>query len=49
MEEFPTFDGLDPRWLKSDRVYRIYVTPDLLRGGYIAGQFYDEQSAAIQL
>lgn len=43
------FYGLHPRWLKTDQLYRIYITPDLLCGAYIAGQFQDERSAALQL
>ena len=49
MKECPTFYGLDPQWFKADRLYRIYITHDCLCGAYIAGQIYDEQSAAIQL
>jgi hypothetical protein len=43
------FEGLQPCWLSSDRVYRIYVSDKLLSGAYIAGQFFDERSAYLQL
>ena len=43
------FQGLQPCWLSSDRLYRIYVSDKLLSGAYIAGQFYDERSAYLQL
>jgi hypothetical protein len=43
------FYGLQPCWLSSDRLYRIYVSDKILAGAYIAGQFHDERSAALQL
>jgi hypothetical protein len=43
------FFGLQSRWLSSDRLYRVYVSDRMLAGAYIAGQIYDEQSAAVQL
>src|SRR5262249_50669798 len=43
------FYGLQRRWLSSDRLYRVYVCDKMLAGAYIAGQLYDEQSAALQL
>jgi hypothetical protein len=43
------FYGLQPRWLSWDRLYRVYVCDRMLAGAYVAGQFYDEPSAAIQL
>jgi hypothetical protein len=43
------FYGLQPRWLSWDRLYRVYVSDQMLAGAYIAGQVYDEQSAAVQL
>jgi hypothetical protein len=43
------FYGLQPRWLSWDRLYRVYVSDKMLSGAYIAGQLYDEQSAALQL
>ncbi|MFH1300779.1 MAG: hypothetical protein ABIK07_06930 [Planctomycetota bacterium] len=49
LNEYPYFYGLTPRWFKWDRHYRIYLTPDRICGAYIAGQIFDEQSAAIQL
>ena len=45
----PAFYGLDPHWFKSDDLYKIYVIPDCLCGGHIAGQVYDKRSAAVQL
>ncbi len=42
------FYGLQSNWWW-DRLYRIYVSDKMLAGAYIAGQIYDEQSAAIQL
>lgn len=49
MAETPTFSGLNPRWYKADQLYRLYVTPDLLCGAYVAGQIRDQQTAALQL
>jgi hypothetical protein len=43
------FYGLQPRWFKWDRLYRIYISDRMLAGAYVAGQFYDEHSAALQL
>jgi hypothetical protein len=43
------FNGLQPRALRADRLFRIYVSPKMLAGAYLAGQIYDEQSAALQL
>ena len=43
------FYGLAPRWFTGDCLYRIYITPERLCGGYVAGQIFDRQSAAIQL
>jgi hypothetical protein len=43
------FYGLLPRWLGGDRLYRVYVGKEFIVGAYIAGQLYDQQSAAIQL
>lgn len=43
------FYGLQPRWLSWDCLYRVYVCDTMLAGAYVAGQLYDEQSAAIQL
>ncbi len=40
-----TFYALQPRWLGSDRYFKIYVTEQELRGGLIGGQFYDEDAA----
>ena len=40
------------RWARrtmQDRFYRIYVSDKLLAGAYVAGQFYDERSARLQL
>ncbi len=45
----PFFDGLQPRWLSPDRLYRIYISAQRLAGAYIAGQFYDQRSARLQL
>ena len=45
----PFFYGLQPRWLSWDRLYRIYVSDKMIAGAYVAGQIYDEQSAAVQL
>jgi hypothetical protein len=43
------FYGLQPRWLRWDRLYRVYVCEAALAGAYVAGQIYDEPSAAVQL
>jgi hypothetical protein len=44
-----SFYGLQARALKSDRLYKIYVSEQALACAYIAGQFYDENAAARQL
>tara|TARA_R110001592_G_scaffold27741_9_gene102502 strand:+ start:45463 stop:46179 length:717 start_codon:yes stop_codon:yes gene_type:complete len=49
LNEYQYFYALEPRWFRRDRHYRIYLMPDRLCGAYIAGQIFDEQSAAIQL
>jgi hypothetical protein len=43
------FYGLRPRWWSWDRFYRIYVGDRTIAGAYVAGQFYDHVSAAVQL
>jgi hypothetical protein len=43
------FYGLEPGWLSSDRLYKVYVSQNMLAGAYVAGQFYDGAAAARQL
>jgi hypothetical protein len=43
------FYGLQPRWLTWDRLYRVYVSDQMIAGAYIAGDLYDEQAAALKL
>lgn len=43
------FYGLQPRWLRWDRLYRVYAGGGMLAGAYVAGQVYDGPSAAAQL
>jgi hypothetical protein len=43
------FYGLQPHWLSPDRLYRIYIGDRIIAGAYVAGQFYDHQSATVQL
>jgi hypothetical protein len=45
----PSFTAVDPRWTRWDRVFRIYASEEMLVGGYVAGQFYNEVSAHAQL
>lgn len=45
----PAFYGLVPRWVSSDRLYKIYIIGDALYGASIAGQFYDAEIAATTL
>ncbi|HEV3007076.1 MAG TPA: hypothetical protein VGX78_21575 [Pirellulales bacterium] len=44
-----SFHGLQPKWLTSDRFYKVYVTGDSLYVARVACQFFDWRSAAIQL
>jgi hypothetical protein len=48
---YPYFYALQPRWCSSDRFYKVFVAGDkgLICGARIAGQFYDKQSAHVQL
>jgi hypothetical protein len=43
------FYGLQPCWWSADGLYKVYVSTEMLAGAYIAGQFYDEDVAALQL
>ena len=43
----PYFYGLQPYNFSRDRLYRVYVSEKMLVGAYVAGQIYDEHSAAI--
>ncbi|MCX5661725.1 MAG: hypothetical protein NTW19_18760 [Planctomycetota bacterium] len=43
------FTALWPRWFSPDRLFRVHVSDRMLAGGYVAGQIYSEQAAAIQL
>lgn len=45
----PAFYGLEPKWVSSDRLFKIYITGDALYGAYVAGQFYDAEIAAAVL
>lgn len=49
MNAKPYFYGLEPRWFGANRLYKIFVTRDVLFGAYVAGQFYDNATAAVQL
>jgi hypothetical protein len=40
-----SFYALAPRWLGSDRYYKIYVTDQDLRGVWLGGEVYDEDAA----
>jgi hypothetical protein len=44
-----SFYGLESRSLTSDRLYKIFVSEQMLACAYVAGQFYDEGAAARQL
>ena len=46
---FCFFYGLEPRWFSPDRLYRVYVSDQMIAGAYIAGQLYEERSASVQL
>lgn len=46
---YPCFYGLQPRWFSFDRLYKLYLTPSVLCGAWIAGQVYDEDSGSRQL
>jgi len=43
------FYGLQSRPFSPDRLYRVHVCDKMIAGAYVAGQFYDERSAAAQL
>jgi hypothetical protein len=43
------FFGLEPNWFTRDRLFMVFVTRDALSGAYVAGQFYDEGVARLQL
>lgn len=46
-DPIPFFHGLQPRWTRFDRLYRVYVSKQSLAGAYIAGQIQDEDTAVI--
>jgi hypothetical protein len=43
------FYALEPRWFRLDLFYKVYVTPDDLRGACIGRQVYHADSALRQL
>ncbi len=43
------FYGLQGCWWTPDRLYRIYVSPTMISGAYVAGQLYDQEAAELQL
>jgi hypothetical protein len=45
----PFFYALQPKELTADRFYKIFVTERAICGAWVAGQYYDEQSAQGQL
>jgi hypothetical protein len=47
--DVPTFYALQPRWLASDRLFKVFVSAQRLAFAYIAGQVYDRESASLQL
>lgn len=46
-ESVTYFYGMQPLWTRIDRLYRVYVSDQALAGAYIAGQVYDEATAAL--
>lgn len=49
MPSHPFFYGLEPRWLTSNHLYRIYVRETMLSGAWIAKHISDQESAAAYL
>jgi hypothetical protein len=49
MAALGSFYGLEPRWLRPDRLYKIFVSEHMLACAYVAGQFYDNEAAGRQL
>jgi hypothetical protein len=49
VNSYPHIYALRPRWLGTDRFYKIFVTRSMLCGARVAGQFHNEESAATQL
>jgi hypothetical protein len=45
----PFFHGLQPRWLRWNRLYRIYMSNGAIAAAYVAGEVYDARSARVQL
>src|SRR5438552_2612753 len=45
----PIFYAIQPRWLGADRLFKVFVSPLRLAFAYVAGQVYDQRSAAVQL
>ena len=47
--DLPALFALQPRWFSSDRFYKLYLSPRGIAGAWLAGQFFDEQAASLQL
>ncbi len=45
----PFFYALQPKELTTDRFYKVFVTERAICGAWVAGQYYDRQSAQGQL
>jgi hypothetical protein len=49
MSKWPYFYGLQPRWFTPDRLFKVFTLSDSICAARVAGQFWDEQSARVQL
>ena len=49
MSKWPHFYGLQPRWFGPDRLFKVFTLNDSISAGRVAGQFWDERSAHLQL
>jgi hypothetical protein len=45
MQALGSFYGLQACWFRPDRLFKIYVSTDVLAGAYVAGQLYDGAAA----